>query len=329
MPIEVHWAGSVEGFTEAELQATVEGAATAWVSNASCTFGIRVVQDPAAAEWFREGGVAVLFGDPDDELADGDLERVVSGSSSGVSFERNGMTFTAAAAAEFVFNDAGVWSTDADIEAGGCSGQLSLQGQLTHELGHVLGLGHSCEQGEACTDADALAATMYGSMEACDTGASTLGADDIEGLAAIYGAAYPFAFTCGAAGEDGLSVQCTVTDPSETALLSPTWDFGDGGVAAGSEAAHTYAAPGSYDVELCVLPPECGEPRCQTRPFVAVSDADTGDGAGGSLDAWGAVPGPGEKGRGGDCGCKTEAGGAASFVSVLTGLTAVIRRRRR
>jgi uncharacterized protein (TIGR03382 family) len=58
---------------------------------------------------------------------------------------------------------------------------------LTHELGHVLGLGSACEAGEPCT-AEEDEATMNGwSTSACDTHASTLGADDYAGVAALYG----------------------------------------------------------------------------------------------------------------------------------------------
>jgi len=342
LPLEVHWTGSLEGFTEAELQSVVEDAAAAWVTGAPCTFGIEVVHDPAADDWFRAGGVAVLFGDPNDELEDGVLETLVRGLSSGISFERNGLSFSEAAAAQVIFNESEFWATDTDIEAGECSGQISLQAMLTHEFGHVLGLADSCQEGEACTDADAAEATMYWAMELCDTGASTLGTDDIEGLAAIYGEAFSFAFSCSAAADDGLTVSCSATDPSDVATLSPTWDFGDGGAAEGSEASHTYASPGSYDIELCIQPPDCSEPRCETQSFVAVSDADTGaddtatgsddtatgdDDSGAPVDS-GEETDTGEKGTGGGCGCTTDGSGAASFVGALMGLAALFRRRR-
>lgn len=330
LPLQVHWAGSLEGFTEAELGAVVEEAAAAWVTDAPCTFGIEVVEDPAADDWFRAGGVAVLFGDPNDELAEGVLATLVRGPSSGVVFERNGSSFTEAAPAELILADGAWWALDAEIEAGECSDRVSLQGMLTHELGHVLGLAESCEQREACTDADAVDATMYWAVEVCDTGASTLGADDVAGLAAIYGEALSIAFSCSYAVEDGLTATCTATAPADVATLSPTWDFGDGGSAEGSEATHTYATPGSYDVRLCIQPPDCGAPRCETQAFVATaSDVDTASevDTGEDVDTGEHVD-DGEEAETDGCGCVTGGAGATPVLAALLGLVAVFRRRR-
>jgi MYXO-CTERM domain-containing protein len=329
LPLEVHWTGSLQGFTEAELAAVVEDAASAWVTAAPCTFGIEVVHDPAADEWFEAGGVAVLFGDLEDILGDGVWLAVVRTMSSG-RFERNGQSFRTAGAAEIIF-DGDLWATDADIETGDCSGRRSAQAVLTHELGHVLGLDDSCDASEACTDEDARAATMYWAKEVCDTDASTLGADDIEGLAALYGQPFSFAFSCSAAADDGLTVSCLATDPSDVATLSPTWDFGDGGAAEGSEASHTYASPGSYDIRLCILPPDCGEPRCATQSFTAVpdpdetvgDDTDTDD----TDDTDDTAAGDQELDSDG-CGCATDGGNASLILGALFGLAAAAGRRR-
>jgi hypothetical protein len=75
VPLEVHWSGTLRGFSEAELRATVEGAATSWVGSASCEVEITLVRDPEAHRGYQAGGVAVLFGDPQDMLAEG--QRVV------------------------------------------------------------------------------------------------------------------------------------------------------------------------------------------------------------------------------------------------------------
>ena len=42
------------------------------------------------------------------------------------------------------------------------------------------------------------------------------------------------------------------TDHFGKALTAYTWDFGDGAIASGPQAAHTYAAPGDYPVTLTV-----------------------------------------------------------------------------
>ena len=51
----------------------------------------------------------------------------------------------------------------------GCSGEYDVDGIMAHEVGHVIGLGHSNVAG----------ATMYPSVSACNTGNRSLAADDI------------------------------------------------------------------------------------------------------------------------------------------------------
>jgi hypothetical protein len=50
----------------------------------------------------------------------------------------------------------------------GCSGEYDINGIMVHEVGHVIGIGHSNVAG----------ATMYPSVSACNTGPRTLEADD-------------------------------------------------------------------------------------------------------------------------------------------------------
>jgi hypothetical protein len=61
-------------------------------------------------------------------------------------------------------------------EGDGCSGEYDIDGIMTHEVGHVIGLGHSTVQG----------ATMYPSVGACDFGPRTLSSDDTAGKNALY-----------------------------------------------------------------------------------------------------------------------------------------------
>jgi hypothetical protein len=50
----------------------------------------------------------------------------------------------------------------------GCSGEYDINGIMVHEVGHVIGIGHSNVSG----------ATMYPSVSACNTGPRSLEADD-------------------------------------------------------------------------------------------------------------------------------------------------------
>ena len=61
-------------------------------------------------------------------------------------------------------------------ETDGCSGEYDIDGIMTHEVGHVIGLGHSSVAG----------ATMYPSVSACNFNNRTLEADDIAGKNDLY-----------------------------------------------------------------------------------------------------------------------------------------------
>ena len=78
--------------------------------------------------------------------------------------------------------------TDADIytntrysytsskETDGCSGEYDIDGIMVHEVGHVIGLGHSNVAG----------ATMYPTVSACNFNNRTLEADDLAGKNDLY-----------------------------------------------------------------------------------------------------------------------------------------------
>jgi Matrixin len=77
---------------------------------------------------------------------------------------------------KIVYNDDFVWD---DGPGAPVAGALDLQGVATHEIGLVLGLGHSSVSG----------ATMFAAISGSGTSARSLSADDIAGLQAIYGVA--------------------------------------------------------------------------------------------------------------------------------------------
>ena len=58
----------------------------------------------------------------------------------------------------------------------GCSGEYDIDGIMAHEVGHVIGIGHSNVAG----------ATMYPSVSACNTGNRTLASDDINAKNDLY-----------------------------------------------------------------------------------------------------------------------------------------------
>ena len=58
----------------------------------------------------------------------------------------------------------------------GCSGEYDVNGIMAHEVGHVIGIGHSNVNG----------ATMYPSVQACNTGNRTLSSDDFAARDDLY-----------------------------------------------------------------------------------------------------------------------------------------------
>jgi hypothetical protein len=58
----------------------------------------------------------------------------------------------------------------------GCSNEYDINGIMVHEVGHVIGIGHSSVAG----------ATMYPSISACNTSARTLASDDFAARDDLY-----------------------------------------------------------------------------------------------------------------------------------------------
>ncbi len=77
-------------------------------------------------------------------------------------------------------NDADVYTNTAQplysSREAGCSGEYDVDGIMAHEVGHVIGIGHSSVSG----------ATMYPSVSACNTGNRSLAADDFAARDNLY-----------------------------------------------------------------------------------------------------------------------------------------------
>jgi hypothetical protein len=89
--------------------------------------------------------------------------------------------YYSASGGSYVIYDADVYTSKrhpffSSRETDGCSGEYDIDGIMVHEVGHVIGLGHSSVSG----------ATMYPSVSACNTANRSLEADDIAGKNALY-----------------------------------------------------------------------------------------------------------------------------------------------
>lgn len=81
--------------------------------------------------------------------------------------------------ADIVTNGRYDWTTL--DESDGCSSEFYMEGVQVHEVGHVLGLGHT----------DVNGATMYPSVSSCNNGPATIENDDVAGIQALYGSSGP------------------------------------------------------------------------------------------------------------------------------------------
>jgi Matrixin len=77
--------------------------------------------------------------------------------------------------ADIVTNTAYSWTSAGEPD--GCSSEFFIEGVQVHEVGHLLGLGHSNVSG----------ATMYPSVSACNNNPASTEADDDSAITALYG----------------------------------------------------------------------------------------------------------------------------------------------
>lgn len=211
-----------------------------------------------------DGKTIIYWDDPANEIEVGVLA-VTYSVGNGDRVDVNGKSYTGFGDADIVFNDNVDWGAKEDIDAGICNGESDVTGVATHEIGHSWGMGHSCEQGEACNDPELLDATMYWSVAACDTSQSTINTDDIEGITALYGPFATFSTVPNTAGTTdrygGLPLEICLEIESETPVSAANWNFGDGETSTELAPCHTYSTKGQFTVAVDIVleDPACGE----------------------------------------------------------------------
>ncbi|MEQ1565573.1 MAG: PKD domain-containing protein [Myxococcota bacterium] len=210
-----------------------------------------------------DGRYQITFNDPANQNDLGTLAVTYSVKGQTV-FSLDGVNYGHFESTDIVFSKDQEFATNEDVAAGDCNQASNIRGVMTHEIGHSLGMDHSCEDpnkpeqgGGPCPDPTLLAATMYWSEGPCETEAIDINEDDIEGFNALYG---PYAtFTCSHQVSDDLSIgvvpfdlKCVVVSDSLGEVDSASWNFGDGGTSTDINATHTYTEPGNYTIQLTV-----------------------------------------------------------------------------
>ncbi len=203
----------------------------------------------------------IIFEDPGGEIeASGDPGTIAWSQSidTGSQVFINGIIYRQLNDADITFGKDKSQQYGGILEQQGCRDEFVLQSTMLHEMGHSLGLAHSCEEEDICVDPELREATMYWvSGGACDFSSATLHNDDINSLQALYG---PIAtFSCAGENDNGsilgvvpFDLSCAITSNRIQDVTGVEWVWGDGGVSDGLAGGHTYESPGNYTIQVTV-----------------------------------------------------------------------------
>ncbi|MFT5685151.1 MAG: hypothetical protein ACI8RZ_006100 [Myxococcota bacterium] len=205
------------------------------------------------------------FDDPSEINGGGALAVTYTITSGELAFSRNGLNYYYAYDSDMVFSQNVAWGTTEDIENGICNAEYAVEGTATHEIGHLWGMAHSCEEEDVaagdCDDQELYDAVMFWTGGACEVGDADLNDDDIEGINALYGPYATFEATTETRG--GVPLEVCFDLSSNSAVIETEWNYGDGQIDTLTEleTCHTYTEQGQYTINVAIRgeDDECGE----------------------------------------------------------------------
>jgi len=153
---------------------------------------------------------------------------------------------------DITFNDNVNWGLTEELEEA-CTGEsFGIEHVATHEIGHLWGLGHSCEEDDVCTDEALRYATMYWQTSACDLGQAEINSDDTAGINALYGPYATFSTDDERFGGVPLEICFDLFTSESAEVTSVAWSFGDGQTSTELEPCHTYEQQGQFSVVVTI-----------------------------------------------------------------------------
>jgi hypothetical protein len=201
------------------------------------------------------------FDDPLSQYGTGILAVARSRATSEYLREQDGLYLYRFGDVDITFNDEIDWGLREELEEV-CTGESTgIEHVCVHEIGHQWGIGHSCEEDDACPDEELRYATMFWQTSACDLDQAEINSDDTAAINALYGPYATFATDDERFGGVPLEI-CFDLYASENAnVTSVAWDFGDGGTSPEENPCHTYESQGQYSVVVTIngTAETCGE----------------------------------------------------------------------
>jgi len=163
---------SQSGLSQASARDAVRVGFAQWAgSGANISFN-EIADAPASQDGYIEDGYSTMtFNDPNGEVPSGALAATLP-IYNGQTMVTNGVTFYRMTDSDIVVNNNISFVRNGDP----CSNDFDLDGVLTHEQGHLVGLDHT----------DVYNATMYYAIGPCEMDSVSLEQSDINGVTFIY-----------------------------------------------------------------------------------------------------------------------------------------------